>query len=71
MRLDEFLTTRMYWIYDFPNWQLCILTMGFFAGAALLGLFAMQPLVRRSFRRPVGIMTSPVTSLPASASCTV
>jgi hypothetical protein len=35
----------MYWIYDLPNWQLCLLTMGSFGAAALLGLFVTRPVV--------------------------
>jgi hypothetical protein len=37
----------MYWIYDFPNWQLGTATVVVFAGLSLLGLFASRPLVRR------------------------
>jgi hypothetical protein len=37
----------MYWIYDIPNWQLCLLLMGFFAGVALAGFYLTRPLVRR------------------------
>ena len=37
----------MYWIYDIPNWQLCLLTLAAFVGVAELGLFATRPLIRR------------------------
>ena len=28
---------RMYWIYDIPNWQLCLLMMASFTAVALAG----------------------------------
>jgi hypothetical protein len=37
----------MYWIYDLPNWQLCLLTLFAFVGGSLVGLFVSRPLVRR------------------------
>jgi hypothetical protein len=37
----------MYWIYDYPNWQLAIATVVLFVGASLIGLFATRPLARR------------------------
>ena len=37
----------MYWIYDIPNWQLCLLMMGSFAGVAVSGFYLTRPLVRR------------------------
>lgn len=37
----------MYWIYDIPNWQLCLLTMAVFAVVSLLGFYVTRPLVRR------------------------
>ena len=36
----------MYWIYDYPNWQLGIATVGVLVGISLLGLAASRPLVR-------------------------
>jgi hypothetical protein len=37
----------MYWIYDIPNWQLCLLIMVTFSGAATFGLSITRPLVGR------------------------
>ena len=37
----------MYWIYDIPNWQLCVLTLAAFIGLAEIGLFATRPLARK------------------------
>jgi hypothetical protein len=37
----------MYWIYDFPNWQMAVAMVALFVGVSLLGLFATRPLVRR------------------------
>jgi hypothetical protein len=37
----------MYWIYDYPNWQLGVATVALFVGVSLVGLFATRPLVRR------------------------
>jgi hypothetical protein len=36
-----------YWIYDLPNWQLALLTIGVFVGVALAGLVLSRPIVRR------------------------
>ncbi len=37
----------MYWIYDLPNWLLCVLIVLTVVGLALLGLFISRPIVRR------------------------
>jgi hypothetical protein len=37
----------MYWIYDIPNWQLCLLMMASFAGVAVAGFYLTRPVVRR------------------------
>jgi hypothetical protein len=37
----------MYWIYDIPNWELFLLTLGFFAAVSLGGLYLTRPFVRR------------------------
>ncbi len=37
----------MYWIYDLPNWLLCVLINVVVVGLALLGLFLSRPIVRR------------------------
>lgn len=37
----------MYWIYDIPNWQLCLLMMVSFTAVALAGFYLTRPLVRR------------------------
>jgi hypothetical protein len=37
----------MYWIYDLPNWVLCIGIVFVFVSAALIGLFLSRPFVRR------------------------
>jgi hypothetical protein len=36
-----------YWIYNLPNWLLCLLTIAIFVGSALGGLFISRPIVRR------------------------
>jgi hypothetical protein len=36
-----------YWIYDLPNWLLCVLIVALFIGLALTGLFISRPIVRR------------------------
>jgi hypothetical protein len=37
----------MYWIYDLPNWLMCLLIVSLFVGLALSGLFLTRPIVRR------------------------
>jgi uncharacterized membrane protein len=37
----------MYWIYDLPNWTLCLLIVATFLAGSLGGLFATRPMVRR------------------------
>jgi hypothetical protein len=37
----------MYWIYDYPNWQLGIATVVILVSVSLIGLFAARPLVGR------------------------
>jgi len=37
----------MYWIYDLPNWLLCIGIVSVFVSLALIGLFISRPIVRR------------------------
>jgi hypothetical protein len=37
----------MYWIYDYPNWQLGALIVAVFGAASLAGLFGSRPLARR------------------------
>jgi hypothetical protein len=37
----------MYWIYDIPNWQLCLVIEAAFGGVALVGFYLTRPLVRR------------------------
>ena len=37
----------MYWIYDIPNWQFFLLTLGVFTIVSLAGLYLTRPLVRR------------------------
>jgi hypothetical protein len=37
----------MYWIYDFPNWQLGVAMVALFVSLSLIGLFASRPLMRR------------------------
>jgi hypothetical protein len=39
------LRMNMYWIYNLPEWLLCVLIVATFAGLALAGLFASRPLV--------------------------
>ena len=39
-----------YWIYDLPNWLLCLLIVALFIGLALTGLFISRPIVRRITR---------------------
>ena len=36
-----------YWIYDLPNWLLCILIVAIIVGLALAGLFVSRPIVKR------------------------
>ena len=36
-----------YWIYDLPNWLLCILIVATIVGLALAGLFISRPIVKR------------------------
>jgi hypothetical protein len=36
----------MYWIYDYPNWQLGVAMVVLCVGVSLLGLFATRPLTR-------------------------
>jgi hypothetical protein len=36
-----------YWIYDLPNWLLCILIVATVVGLALVGLFISRPIVKR------------------------
>jgi Protein of unknown function (DUF4239) len=36
-----------YWIYDLPNWLLCILIVGIVVGLALAGLFISRPIVKK------------------------
>ena len=36
-----------YWIYDLPNWMLCILIVAITVGLALLGLVISRPIVKR------------------------
>jgi Protein of unknown function (DUF4239) len=36
-----------YWIYDLPNWLLCILIVTFTVGLSLLGLVISRPIVKR------------------------
>ncbi len=36
-----------YWIYDLPNWLLCILIVAITVGLALGGLFVTRPIVKR------------------------
>jgi hypothetical protein len=38
---------NLYWIYDIPNWQLFLLTLGFFTLGSLAGLLLTRPLARR------------------------
>jgi hypothetical protein len=38
---------NMYWIYDLPNWILCVLIITVTVGLALLGLFISRPIVGR------------------------
>lgn len=37
----------LYWIYDLPNWLLCVLIVFVVVGLALAGLFISRPIVRR------------------------
>jgi len=37
----------MYWIYDLPNWLLCVGIISVVASLALFGLFITRPIVRR------------------------
>lgn len=37
----------MYWIYDFPNWELGVLTVVVFNVISILGLFTTRPFVRK------------------------
>jgi hypothetical protein len=37
----------MYWIYDLPNWLLCVGIIAVFLSLALAGLFISRPIVRR------------------------
>jgi len=37
----------MYWIYDLPNWLLCVAIVTVVVSLALIGLFISRPLVRR------------------------
>jgi hypothetical protein len=37
----------MYWIYDLPIWQLAVLTVAVFVGAALVGLVISRPVARK------------------------
>jgi len=37
----------MYWIYDFPNWMLGVLTVAAFVGISIVGLLITRPFVRR------------------------
>ncbi len=37
----------MYWIYDLPNWLLCVGIVSVFVSLALIGLFLSRPIVRR------------------------
>jgi hypothetical protein len=37
----------LYWIYDLPNWLLCLLIVSVFVGLAIAGLFLSRPIVRR------------------------
>ena len=37
----------MYWIYDLPNWLLCVGIVSVFVSLALIGLFISRPMVRR------------------------
>jgi hypothetical protein len=41
----------MYWIYDLPNWQLCLVIMASFAGVAVAGFYLTRPLVCRVVSR--------------------
>ncbi len=36
-----------YWIYDLPNWLLCIVIILIFVGLAVVGLLITRPIVRR------------------------
>lgn len=36
-----------YWIYDIPNWQLCLLIVSTFSVVGVAGLFLTRPLARR------------------------
>jgi hypothetical protein len=42
----------MYWIYDVPNWTLCLLIVATFVAGSLAGLFATRPMVRRLLGPP-------------------
>lgn len=37
---------NMYWIYDIPNWQFCLLTITVFVAVSLLGFWAVRPVVK-------------------------
>lgn len=41
--------SKMYWIYDLPNWLLCLLILIFFTGGSLAGQFLTHRFVRRFF----------------------
>ncbi len=43
-----------YWIYDIPNWLLCLLTVAGFVGGAMAGLLATRGAVRRLVGPPPG-----------------
>ena len=36
-----------YWIYDLPNWLLCVVIVAIVVGLALAGLFISRPIVKR------------------------
>ncbi len=38
---------NFYWVYEIPGWLFCILTMSFFVGTSLLGLWITRPLVKK------------------------
>src|SRR5262249_59194315 len=39
-----------YWIYDLPNWLLCVLIVAFTVGIAVIGLLITRPVVKRIVR---------------------
>ncbi len=40
---------NIYWIYDLPNWTLCLLILALFTGGALAGQLLTRRIVRRFF----------------------